>query len=290
MAGEEQQPIIIVKKKGGHGGHHGGAWKVAYADFVTAMMAFFLVMWLVSQDEVVKYNVAGYFNDPASWGKEGKNSILEGGASILPSSHAPLPRQQREIEAARKTLEKTGNTIKEALQGIPDFESINEHLRIEMTPEGLRIQLIEAASTTDDSSYFFDLGSPYLSETGAAILSVIAANLGKLEHRIVIEGHTDSRKYTYNQKYSNWELSADRANSSRKLMEERGLYEGQVFEIRGYAANRPMIKENPLDARNRRIAILMLVDDPSKVDLSGIRPISMELPSPNATSRADSRY
>lgn len=287
---EEQQPIIIIKKKGGHGGHHGGAWKVAYADFITALMAFFLVMWLVSQDEIVKYNVAGYFNDPANWGKEGKNSILEGGASILPGSHGPLPRQQMDIEAARKTLEKTGNTIREALQGIPDFESINEHLKIEMTPEGLRIQLIEAASTTDDSSYFFDLGSPYLSETGAAILSVIATNLGKLEHRIVIEGHTDSRKYTYNQKYSNWELSADRANSSRKLMEEKGLYEGQVFEIRGYAANRPMIEENPLDARNRRIAILMLVDDPSKVDLSGIRPISMELPSSNATTRTDSQY
>jgi chemotaxis protein MotB len=290
MAIEEQQPIIVVKKKGGHDAHHGGVWKVAYADFVTAMMAFFLVMWLVSQDEIVKYNVAGYFNDPANWGKEGKNSILEGGASILPSSHAPLPRQQMDIEAARKTLEKTGNTIRDALQGVPDFESLNEHLKIEMTPEGLRIQLIEASSTTDDSSYFFDLGSPYLSETGAAILSVIAANLGKLKHRIVIEGHTDSRKYTYNQKYSNWELSADRANSSRKLMEEKGLYEGQVFEIRGYAANRPMIEENPLDARNRRIAILMLVDDPSKIDLSGIKPISMELPSPNAITGTDSRY
>ncbi len=290
MGVEEQQPIIIVKKKGGHGGHHGGAWKVAYADFITALMAFFLVMWLVSQDQIIKDNVAGYFNDPANWGKEGKNSILEGGSSILPSSHAPLPRQQMDIEAARKTLEKAGNTIRDALQGIPDFESINEHLRIEMTPEGLRIQLIEAASTTDDSSYFFDLGSPYLSETGAAILSVIATNLGKLEHRIVIEGHTDSRKYTYDQKYSNWELSADRANSSRKLMEEKGLYEGQVFEIRGYAANRPMIEENPLDARNRRIAILMLVDDPSKIDLSGIKPISMELPSPDAATRTDSQY
>ena len=290
MAFEEQQPIIIVKKKSDHGGHHGGAWKVAYADFVTALMAFFLVMWLVSQDQLVKENIAGYFNDPANWGKKGKNSILEGGASILPGSHAPLPRQQMDIEAARKTLEKTGNTIREALQGIPDFESINEHLKIEMTPEGLRIQLIEAASTTDDSSYFFDLGSPYLSETGAAILSVIAANLGKLKHRIVIEGHTDSRKYTYDQKYSNWELSADRANSSRKLMEEKGLYEGQIFAIRGYAANRPMIEENPLDARNRRIAILMLVDDPSKIDLSEIKPISMELPSPNATGRTNSQY
>lgn len=290
MDGEEQQPVIVVKKKGGHGGHHGGSWKVAYADFVTAMMAFFLVMWLVSQDAIVKHNVAGYFNDPANWGKKGKNSILEGGASVLSSSHAPLPRQQMDLEAARKTLEKAGNTIKEALQGIPDFESLNEHLKIEMTPEGLRIQLIEASSTTDDSSYFFDLGSPYLSETGAAILSVIASNLGELEHRIVIEGHTDSRKYTYDQKYSNWELSADRANSSRKLMEEKGLYEGQVFEIRGYAANRPMIEDNPLDARNRRIAILMLVDDPSKIDLSGIKPISMELPSPNATTRTDSRY
>jgi chemotaxis protein MotB len=290
MDGEEQQPVIVVKKKGGHGGHHGGSWKVAYADFVTAMMAFFLVMWLVSQNQIIRENVAGYFNDPANWGKKGKNSILEGGSSVLPKSNASLPRQQMDVEAARKTLEAAGNTIRETLQGIPEFESINEHIKIEMTPEGLRIQLIEATSTTDDSSYFFDLGSPYLSETGAAILSVIAANLGKLEHRIVIEGHTDSRKYTYNEKYSNWELSADRANSSRKLMEEKGLCDGQVFEIRGYAANRPMIEENPLDARNRRIAILMLVDDPSKINLSGIKPISMELPSLDTIGRTGSGY
>jgi chemotaxis protein MotB len=288
MEPEEQQSVIVVKKKGGHGGPHGGSWKVAYADFVTALMAFFLVMWLVGQDEIVKYNVAGYFNDPANWGKKGKNSILEGGSSVLPGSHAPLPRQQMDIEAARKTLEKAGDAIRETLQGTPEFEAINEHIKIEMTAEGLRIQLLEATSTTDDSSYFFDLGSPYLSERGAAILSVIAEKLGKLEQRIVIEGHTDSRKYTYDQKYSNWELSADRANSSRKLMEEKGLYEGQVFEIRGYAANNPMIKENPLDARNRRIAILVLTDDPSIKDFLSNISDPAELPRLSVINKTDS--
>ena len=288
MEPEEQQPIIIIKKKGRHGGHYGGSWKVAYADFVTALMAFFLVMWLVSQDQIIKENVAGYFNDPANWGKKGKNSILEGGSSILPRSNASLPRQQMDMEAARKTLEKAGSTIREALHGIPEFESINKHVKIEMTPEGLRIQLIEAASTTDDSSYFFDLGSPYLSEKGAAILSLIAQNLGKLENRIVIEGHTDSRRYTYDQKYSNWELSADRANSSRKLMDEKGLYKEQVFEIRGYAANRPMIKENPLDARNRRITILVLTDDPLAKNPVAGKSIPVELPSLSVINKIDS--
>ncbi len=287
MEPEEQQPIIVVRKKSGHGGHHGGSWKVAYADFVTALMAFFLVMWLVGQSQVVKDNVAGYFNDPVNWGKEGSSSILEGGSSVLPKSNASLRRQQMDMEAARKTLETAGNTIRETLQGIPEFESINEHIKIEMTPEGLRIQLIEAASTTDDSSYFFDLGSPYLSEKGTAILSVIAKKLGKLKNRIVIEGHTDSRKYTYDQKYSNWELSADRANSSRKLMEERGLKKGQIYEIRGYAANRPMIKENPLDARNRRITILVLTDDPSIRDFLSNISNPVELPPLSVINKTD---
>ncbi len=287
MEPEEQQPIIVVRKKSGHGGHHGGSWKVAYADFVTALMAFFLVMWLVGQDQVVKDNVAGYFNDPANWGKKGSGSLLKGGSSISVKSLLPPPQSRSADEESRKTLQSVGNRIQKALQNIPEFESIKEHVRIEMTPEGLRIQLIEAASTTDDSSYFFDLGSPYLSEKGTAILSVIAKNLGKLKNRIVVEGHTDSRKYTYDQKYSNWELSADRANSSRKLMDERGLKKGQIYEIRGYAANRPMIKENPLDARNRRITILMLIDDPSIINPLRSKPIPVELPSLSAINKTD---
>ena len=155
---EKRQPIIIIKKKSGHGGHHGGAWKVAYADFVTALMAFFLVMWLVSQDEVVKFNVAGWFNDPINWGKSksGSQSILKGSGSIFDKQHhipssGPINEQQ-----AKEILKEAGERIKTALNQFPDFELTKEHIEIEMTDEGLRIQLIEASLKSGDSTYFFD--------------------------------------------------------------------------------------------------------------------------------------
>lgn len=268
----DQQQIIIVKKGGGHAGHHGGAWKVAYADFVTAMMAFFLVMWLVNQSQVIKDNVAGYFNDPSGFKKSGGQSILKGGGSMLKAPVAPKAKSvsSKDGEKMQKQLEEAGERIKEALSKMPSFEKLKNNIEIRMTPEGLRIQLIEASRTDDDSSYFFDLGSSHLSNYGSNVLLEIAKELGHLDNRIVIEGHTDSHHFVYEKKYSNWELSADRANSARKLMETEGLWDGQVAEIRGYAANVPRISENPLDARNRRIAIIVLKefkpDNLSQVD------------------------
>jgi len=264
MENEEQQPIIIIKKSGGHGGHHGGAWKVAYADFVTALMAFFLVMWLVNQEQPIKDAIQGYFNDPANFGKkEGSNSILPSGASIF-DSEIPLPKQPTGEEGLKEALEKAGNKLQRELAKIPGFDSIKEHVRVEMTPEGLRIQLIEASGTEDDSSYFFGLGSAELSEKGVQILTVIGKELSKLDNKIVVEGHTDSKKFHYNDRYSNWELSAARANSARKLLEEKTIKPGQIYEIRGYADNSPMIAGNPADARNRRIAIVVLAHDPTE--------------------------
>jgi chemotaxis protein MotB len=264
---EEEQPIIIVKKKGGHGGHHGGAWKVAYADFVTAMMAFFLVMWLISQSDSVKQNVAGYFNDPSGWGKKGGASVLPGSESLLKGSSSimdnkgvsPMNRNMTEARA-REVLKEAGEKIYGSLATLPNFEELKGHIEIEMTEEGLRIELIEATSSESDSAYFFDKGSAVISPKGDTIISTIGKELGKLNNKMVIEGHTDSRTYVYKSRYSNWELSADRANSARKLMESNGLKEAQIAEIRGYAANRPKIKNNPRDARNRRISILVQTD------------------------------
>lgn len=261
---EEQQPVIVVKKSGGHGGPHGGSWKVAYADFVTALMAFFLVMWLVNQEQSVKDAVQGYFNDPVNFGKmEGSQSILPGGASIF-DSNVPPPKQETGENGLKEALEKAGSHLQAELAKIPGFDSIKEHVHVEMIPEGLRIQLIEASSMDDDSSYFFDLGSARLSGKGVQILTVIGKELNKLDNKIIVEGHTDSKKYHYNDRYSNWELSADRANSARKLLEEREIEPGQIYAIRGYADNSPMIANNPADARNRRIAIVVLAHDPSK--------------------------
>ncbi len=263
MDSEEQRPIIIVKKAAPHGGHHGGSWKVAYADFVTAMMAFFLVMWIVGLDQNVKDNVAGYFRDPANWGKKGQSSILQGGSGIsLNNLRTPAPSMAGD-NATKEELQRIGNRLENALMQIPEFESIKEHVEILMTQEGLRIELIEASKTDSDSSYFFDLGSPKLSSKGTVILSVIAEELGKIPNKIIVEGHTDSRKYSYGAKYTNWELSADRANNTRKYMEPGGLRENQIYEIRGFAANRPMIEDNPYDHRNRRISIVVLTKDPS---------------------------
>jgi len=263
MGQEEQQPIIVVKKSGGHGGHHGGSWKVAYADFVTALMAFFLVMWLVNQEQTVKDAVQGYFNDPVNFGKEGSGSVLPGGASLF-DSNVPPPRQPTGENRLKDALERAGNRLQIEMAKIPGFDAIKEHVHVEMTPDGLRIQLIEASSTEDNSSYFFDLGSAKLSEKGVQILTVIGQELGKLDNKIVVEGHTDSKKYQYSDRYSNWELSADRANSARKLLEENAIKPGQIYEIRGYADNSPMITDNPYDARNRRVAIVVLTHDPGE--------------------------
>lgn len=268
MADEEQQPIIIVKKSGGHAGHHGGAWKVAYADFVTALMAFFLVMWLVTQDDSVKENVAGYFNDPSGWGKgksgssilSGRESVLKGGQSILKSPGMKPPDRIVSEARAREVLKQAGERVLNALSELPNFDEVVEHIEIEMTEEGLRIELIEATSADSDSSFFFTSGSASISNTGETIISSIASELGKINNKIVIEGHTDSHQFIYKTTYSNWELSTDRANSARKLMVISGVKNHQVAEIRGYAANRPKIKDNPADARNRRVSILVQTD------------------------------
>ena len=257
---EDQQPIIVIKKGGGHGGHHGGAWKVAYADFVTAMMAFFLVMWLVSQSDEVKQNVQGYFNDPGGWGKKGSDSILKGGASILKEQPNLAQPKSMSEKQAREVLKQAGDKISDALASMPDFEAIKDHIVIELTEDGLRIELIEATSSEGDSSFFFNSGSAVLSERGSKILTSITNEIVKLPNEIVIEGHTDSKQFVYKDKYSNWELSADRANSARKLMEANGLREGQVAEIRGFAAKHPKIANNPKDARNRRISIVVQND------------------------------
>jgi chemotaxis protein MotB len=143
---------------------------------------------------------------------------------------------------------------------MPNFDELKDHIEIEMTEEGLRIELIEATSSNSDSSYFFDKGSAVISPMGMTIISTIGRELGRLKNSVVIEGHTDSRSFIYKDKYSNWELSADRANSARKLMEASGIKETHIAEIRGYAANRPKIVNDPRDARNRRISILVQTD------------------------------
>jgi chemotaxis protein MotB len=249
--------VIIVKKvkKGGHGGHHGGAWKVAYADFVTAMMAFFLVMWLVAQSNAVKAAVAGYFKDPGIFEYEKSNGVIPGGgqAPLTPDDPAPKHNSGGPSAAeARAVLENTASRLRTVLESMPDFKMLGKQIEMQVTSEGLRIELLERSDST-----FFDSGSAQLREETVHILQAIARELGRLPNEVVIEGHTDSQPFASTDGYTNWELSADRANAARRVMERGGLHDRQVKGVRGYADTRLRLQDQPTDPRNRRVSIIL---------------------------------
>jgi chemotaxis protein MotB len=244
MGGET---IIIRKKKKGHGGHHGGAWKVAYADFVTAMMAFFLVMWLVGQSKAVKAGVAGYFRDPGAFEKQGGKGILPGGQDVSQSGPSTPA-----VDAERKALEQSVAHIKERINSVPEFKALRNQVEFSITGEGLRIDLLESSGAS-----FFDSGSAGMKPETEHLLGVIAHELGLLDNAIVVEGHTDSRPYANSDKYTNWELSADRANAARRTMERQGLKPTQVVGVRGHADRDLKVAEDPMDPRNRRVSVLV---------------------------------
>lgn len=257
---ELQEPIIVVKKKGGHAAHHGGSWKVAYADFTTSMMAFFLVMWLVNQSPAVKENVAGYFKDPSGFKKGGSSSVLpKQGVSVIEMKEKSamvkeIARKQREAEA-RKQLEQAAGAIMQQLKQNPSFSMLKNQIEVQMTAEGLRIQLLDSSGET-----FFERGSAQLKPNTQLLLRLIAQEIGKLNNKVIIEGHTDSYQYADNASYTNWELSADRCNSARRWMKDNGLRPEQVNEVRGFADTEPRIKDDPSDPRNRRISIIVAND------------------------------
>lgn len=246
--------VIIRKPKRHKHAHHGGAWKVAYADFVTAMMAFFLVMWLVTQSQAVKQSVGGYFRDPGIFDHQKGNAPIAGGGLELDPQAVPKLRvtSQESAEAARRTLERAAGRIKELLRQLPEMKRLGRQIEFQLTAEGLRIELLE---TRDDS--FFDSGSATPRRETDKILAAIAGELGRLENDVVLEGHTDSRPYTATAGvYTNWELSADRANAARRAMEGSGLRSGQVKGVRGFADTRLRLAD-PFDARNRRVSIVV---------------------------------
>ena len=245
----KNQPVIIIKKAGhARHGHHGGAWKVAYADFVTAMMAFFLVMWIVGQSPQVKASVAGYFRDPGAFDQQRSAGLLPGASAGVSTSEVAPPQ---DVEAAKATLERVAAQLREAIQSIPKFAALGDRLQIHVTEEGLLIELLE---TNNES--FFDSGSSHLREDTVALLDVIGKELSALTNKVAIEGHTDSLSYSAPNGYTNWELSADRANAARRVMQP-GLNPTQMEAVRGYADQHLRYPDNPLDPRNRRISIVV---------------------------------
>jgi len=237
----KQQPIIVIKKIVGHGGHHGGAWKVAYADFVTAMMSLFIVLWLMGSSSKVKEAVAGYFNDP-----KGTGSLL--GTTMAGKGETVTIESDKDLKALKEKLEKEIAEKK-------DLQKLSSQIEITITAEGLRIELLEGKNAT-----FYELGSAKLSANGQELLTLLAGELKTLPNALLIEGHTDATKYSNDANYSNWELSADRANSARRIMQQDGVRDNQVTQVRGYADQLLRVKTDPYDASNRRISILVKND------------------------------
>jgi chemotaxis protein MotB len=241
-------PVIIKKKKASHGGH-GGAWKVAYADFVTAMMALFIVLWVLGQDSSVREAVARYFKNPIGFSNGGK-SVLKGGPPNIVNLSDPGSTKK---DDEREQLKKMGDKIMSELSANPDFSNLLDHLKVEIVEEGLRIELLDS-----EQDIFFEIGTAELKPAARKLLAKIAAQLEKLPNKIVIEGHTDSRPYSGSMTgYSNFELSVDRSNSARRMLVSSGLNDNSIEEIRGYADRRLRDENNPYDVSNRRISIIV---------------------------------
>ena len=270
--GSPHHSIIIkrVKKVAGHG-HHGGAWKVAYADFVTAMMAFFLLMWLLNATtEDQRKGIADYFNPsiPISQVSGGGADVLSGASvfseDVLAKQGHGGDRTEPE-QAAARALEDLSAEEKEeegALAAVgedlleralaDEGDLLARHIQTRMTPDGLVIELVET-----DGSPLFEVGSARPSQTMVTLLEIVAGAVGEVENEVAIVGHTDSRPYGIGGDYTNWELSTDRANTARRLMAASGLEASQVAEVAGKADTEPLTPD-PLAPQNRRISITLL--------------------------------
>jgi chemotaxis protein MotB len=234
---ETVQPIIVIKKKGGHGGHHGGAWKVAYADFVTAMMSLFIVLWLMNSTPQVKKAIAGYFNDPRGTSRQMGTDLLGSGPSVV---------------IDKTNVEKLQEQIRKAIVQQKELDKLKDQIELKMTNEGLRIELIEGKNGT-----FYQSGSPKLSPSGQELLGLLAKQLSPLPNHLQIEGHTDAKPMGgATATYSNWELSSDRANAARRSLQQDGVGSTQINQVRGYADQLPRVVD-PLDPSNRRVSILV---------------------------------
>ena len=245
------QPIVIIKRvKKGHAAHHGGAWKVAYADFVTAMMALFMVLWLVSSSEQVKKAIGGYFNDPTGKGKEVGNGLRGNGGESLSLQKEDMSKLKEKLEQAIQTSE--------------PLQKIKEHVVMTVIGEGLRVELLE-----DAKGMFFESGNAEPSAYGKDLMKLLAVEIGKLPNTVTMEGHTDAKAYTGKKDYSNWELSTDRANAARRWMQSNGMREDQVTQVRGFADQSLRNKDDPEDATNRRVTLIIQYKPPPLVGADG---------------------
>ena len=274
------QPIVVKRiRKVSHGGHHGGAWKIAYADFVTAMMAFFLLMWLLgSTTSGDLQGIAEYFRTPLKVALSGgsgsgdSSSVIQGGGTELTRTIGAerrgdiearqkkvnlqaLRAELRRVEAQRLTRLKA--QVEEVIARNPKLAEVRSQIRLDLTPDGLRIQIVD-----DQNRPMFDLGSARVKDYMRDLLREIGGVLNGVENRVSLSGHTDSAAYGNGERgYSNWELSADRANASRRELVAGGMSETKVMRVIGLGPTLRYDKENPRNPMNRRIMIMVLNQD-----------------------------
>ena len=238
---EDLQPIIVIKKKGGHAGHHGGAWKVAYADFVTAMMALFIVLWLLNSSVQVRKAISAYFQDPSGTGSHSGSASTGTGETV---------------SVNKDNMDQLKDKLEQALKKSPEFEKIKDYVQMSVTGEGLRVEMMES-----EKGVFFESGSGKPSEAGRELIEKLAEELKKLPNDLMIEGYTDAKPFANGGDYSNWELSADRANAARRVMEAAGLGHGRIVQVRGFADQKLHDPEHPEAASNRRISVIVRYQD-----------------------------
>jgi len=297
MAGDAKklQPIIIKRvKKGGHSAH-GGAWKIAYADFVTAMMAFFLLMWLLgSTSEGDKKGISDYFQSPLKVAMQGgsgagaSNSVINGGGNDLTQSAGQSKRGDGEVKAAKKmsgdqkkierakkdsqTLAALSAKIAGVISANPKLSEFSSQIRLEITPDGLQIQIVD-----DQKRPMFDSGSASVKPYMQAILREIGLALNDVDNKISLDGHTDRSSYANAARgYSNWELSADRANATRRELTASGMPEEKLARVVGMGSSLPLEPNDPLSPSNRRISILVMTRE-AEERLLGANNVPLEL-------------
>jgi chemotaxis protein MotB len=239
-----------------HGKHRGGAWKVAYADFVTALMALFIVLWLMNTSRQVQQAISAYFRDPKAYAR----------AAAQPAGRASAGGDGVSLD--QSNIRDLKDKLEESIRELPEFSSLRDQVQISITPEGLRVELLET-----EQGLFFESGRPEPSASGRRILALLAKELGKLSNPLLVEGHTDSRPYRYSglNGYTNWELSVDRANAARRFMQDHGVDPSRVAQVRGFADKRLLDPEHPADSRNRRVSVVVEYNQP---------PASARKPSP----------
>jgi chemotaxis protein MotB len=248
---KRDEPIIIIKKvKKGHGGHHGGAWKVAYADFVTAMMALFIVLWLLSQsDQAAREKISQYFRTGVL---SGSNSVLNGGTGVEDKGYLDVQGANGETE--QQKLNEAAKNIREAMKALKvndaELAKLADRIKVTVTDFGLLIQIMDGG---DD--LIFDVSSSDLKPALTQLLQKLGPMLAKLDNQLQVHGHTDARPFPSGSVRSNWGLSFERADRARGVLEKSGVRPGQITGVFAHGSNAPLVKDSK-DPQNRRLAIM----------------------------------